>query len=156
MEKTEKALRWILGILEKHKVTYQISGGFAAKLHGATRELADIDIEVPHEVFSKIMDEVKPFIFWGPTRFQDENWDLVYAKIEYGGQKVDITDGGSLKIIDGKTKEVVLRKIDFSDFIEKEIFGMRVKVIPKEKLIRYKSVLGRDVDKLDIEQMKQE
>ena len=152
-KKTEKALRWILDILAKHKSSYLITGGFAAKLYGATRELADIDLEIPHEKFDGVIKEVKLYIFLGPERYQDKNWDLVLAKLEYKGQKMDICDGDSLKIIDDKTKKVVLDGIDFSKPVQKEVFGMNVDVIPKEILIRYKSALRRDVDKMDIEQM---
>lgn len=152
-KKTEKALRWIFDILAKHKSSYLITGGFAARLYGATRKLADIDLEIPHENFEEIIKEIRPYIFWGPERYQDKNWDLMYAKLEYEGQKMDICDGDSLKIIDDKTKEVVLDGIDFSKRVQKEVFGMRVDVIPMEALIRYKSALRRDVDKMDIEQM---
>ena len=45
-EKTVDALRWIVGILEKKNILYQISGGFAAKLYGSSRPLNDIDIDI--------------------------------------------------------------------------------------------------------------
>jgi len=149
---TKKALNWILSILKKYDSTYQITGGLAAIAHGAKRELVDIDIEVPHSTFQHIISEVRPYIFWGPARYQDKNWDLFYAKLEYAGQKIDICDGDSLKIVDDKGK-YILNGIDFSESETKEVFGVEVSVMPKEKLIRYKSVLGRDVDKRDIEEL---
>lgn len=152
MEKTEEALRWILGILKKHESPYLIVGGFATKLYGATRELADIDLEIPHDKFQEIIEEVRPYIL-GPERFQDDSWDLIYAKLEYERQKIDIYDGNSLKITDNRTKEVVVNGIDFSTPVQKEIFGMSVNVIPKGTLIRHKSALRRDIDKMDIEQI---
>ncbi len=156
-KKTEKALRWILGILKKHKSPYLITGGFAAKLYGATRGLEDIDLEIPHDKFQEIIEEVRPYILLGPERFQDDNWGLigVYVKLEYEGQKMDICDGNSLKITDHKTEKTVVNGIDFSKSTQKEVFGIKVSVIPKDILIRYKSVLGRDVDKVDIEQIQQ-
>lgn len=153
MAETEKALRWILGVLEKHKSRYLITGGFAARLYGSKRGLADIDIEVPHDKFPNIIADVRPYIFLGPERFQDKNWDLVYAKLEYAGQKIDICDGDSLKIIDDKTGRIVINGLDFSAPATKVVFGIRVSVIPKEILIRYKSVLDRDVDRADIAQI---
>jgi hypothetical protein len=153
MGKTEKALRWILGIIEKYGGQYQISGGFAARLHGATRELDDIDVDVPHDTFQKAIEDIRPYIFWGPAGFQDKNWNLVYAKLDYEGQKIDLCDGDNFKIVDDRTGEIVIDGIDFSKVVQKEVFGIPVKVMSKEELIAYKSVLGRDVDKIDIEQL---
>lgn len=154
MKKAKEALQWILGILEKHNSLYEISGGLAAITYGSKRELADIDIDIPSDKFREVVEEVKPYIFQGPDWYHDKNWDLFYAKLEYAGQKIDICDGDSFKIVDDKTGEIVIDGIDFSELETREVFGIKVFVMPKEKLIRYKSVLGRDVDKLDIQQIK--
>ena len=53
MRNTKKALTWIVRVLRKYKVSFQISGGFAARAYGATRELADIDIYIPNKAFDK-------------------------------------------------------------------------------------------------------
>ena len=45
MKDTAGALFWIVKILKKHKIPFHISGGFAAKLYGVKRDLADIDID---------------------------------------------------------------------------------------------------------------
>src|SRR3989338_11339919 len=44
MKNTQEALIWIIGVLKRHSIPFRISGGFAAKIYGSTRELADIDI----------------------------------------------------------------------------------------------------------------
>ena len=36
-EKTIDALKWIVGILNKHNIPYRIGGGFAAKMYGSSR-----------------------------------------------------------------------------------------------------------------------
>lgn len=74
--KVIEALQWIVGILEKHNVPYQISGGFAARLYGATRPINDIDIDIAHDGFEKILPEVREYIFFGPADYKDEKWDI--------------------------------------------------------------------------------
>jgi len=150
MRNTEKALKWIVKILRKHNAPFQISGGFAAKLYGSKRDLADIDIEVSQKHFKQIVPEIKPYIFFGPDWFHDKNWTLFYAKLKYEDQKIDFCEGETLKIIDDKTGKVVIDGIDFSECEMKEAFGIKIPVMPKEKLIAYKKVLDRDVDRADV------
>lgn len=56
MRDTKAALAWITGILKSSQVPFQISGGLAANVYGATRELADIDIDLPDEKFDLVRD----------------------------------------------------------------------------------------------------
>lgn len=78
MKNTEEAFRWIVGILEKHQISFQISGGFAARMYGVSRELADIDIDVLEKDLSILYSHVKDFAIYGPTRYQDEHWDIFF------------------------------------------------------------------------------
>jgi len=42
---TKKAFLWIYSLVEEKNIPFRASGGFAAKLYGADRALADIDID---------------------------------------------------------------------------------------------------------------
>ncbi|MEK6812635.1 MAG: hypothetical protein AABX86_00805 [Nanoarchaeota archaeon] len=53
-KKTIDALQWIIGILKKNNATYQISGGFAARLYNSPRLLNDIDIEIPDRFIKQV------------------------------------------------------------------------------------------------------
>lgn len=75
-EKTINALRWIVEILNKNKINYQISGGFAGKIFGSKRELHDIDIDISKKDFRKILPEISSYITYGPDHYVDGKWDL--------------------------------------------------------------------------------
>ena len=90
-EKTKKALSWIIEILNRHKIDYQIAGGFAAKVYGSTRILNDIDIDISEKYFPVILTEINPYIIYGPSRFIDGKWDLELVTLNYNGQEIDIS-----------------------------------------------------------------
>ncbi|MEX2029256.1 MAG: hypothetical protein WD963_02120 [Candidatus Paceibacterota bacterium] len=69
MKNTEAALKWIVSILEKHNIVYRISGGFAARVYGSQRELADIDVGMQENHFSEILSEIKGYIVSGPENY---------------------------------------------------------------------------------------
>src|SRR5690348_12670369 len=48
---TKSALHWIVNILKKLNINFQIAGGLAANIYGADRPLHDIDIDIPEEYF---------------------------------------------------------------------------------------------------------
>jgi hypothetical protein len=152
MKNTEAAFRWIVGILNDHKIPFEISGGFAARMYGATRDLADIDLDIPEENFQDILPEVKKHIVFGPARYRDDNWDLFLMTLRYLGQDIDIA-GAKARMLDQNTRKWVALNADFSRTTPLEIYGLRVPVANKEDLIAYKRMLGREVDNIDIEQM---
>ena len=90
MKNTEKAFIWILDILDSNKIPYKISGGFAARVHGVNRELADIDIEIPEKYLTFISDQVNEYITLPLQKFQDASWKLSLLVLNYEGQDIDI------------------------------------------------------------------
>ena len=147
---TEEAFRWIVGLLNKHSIPFQISGGFAARLYGSNRELADIDIGIPDERFNELYPEVKEYITFGPAQYLDEEWDLKLMTLKYKNQEIDIAGEDDSKIFD-KENHVwisVGRDLSLSNHIE--VFGIIVPVIPKDDLIAYKKKLMREVDIIDL------
>ena len=148
MKDTIKAFKWIVGILESKKIQFQITGGFAARLYGSDRELADIDIDIKDSDFEKIVDVVRKYIVFGPKHYIDNNWDLKLMTLEYEGQVIDIC--GESTIFDKNSKQWVLIKTDFANSKQINIYGIDIPVIKKESLIAYKGKLLRDVDIDDI------
>ena len=154
MKNTEKAFHRIIGLLEQRGIAYKISGGLAARLHGARRELADIDIEVSDADVGKIAEDVKPFIIFGPARYVDESWDLWLMTLEYEGQEIDIA-GTDAKIFNQKAQCWENCPGDLQTIEIKEAFGRKVPVESLKSLIAYKAILSRDVDLDDIQQLKE-
>jgi hypothetical protein len=152
---TETALKWILWILEEPKVDFLISGGFAVRAYGSQRELADIDIEVPDKDIPAIAEKTKEYIIFGPQRYKDNFWILNLMTLKYSGQNIDIVGRdeahifnmhkGEWQVLNPKPKKKVIM----------EAYGMKLPIDTKEELIRYKSIIGRDVDMEDVKFLKQ-
>jgi len=152
MKNTEAAFHWIIDILERRGIIYKISGGLAARAYGSKRELADIDIEVADTDIVKIIDDVKPFIIFGPGRYQDENWDLELMTLEYEDQEIDIAGAGA-KIFNQETKQWESLASDLENTMMEKIFDRIVPIETKESLLAYKARLKREVDLEDIKQL---
>ena len=152
MRDTKEAFHWIIRILKKYEVPYQISGGLAAKIYGSSRPLADIDIDISEEKFVDILPDVKPYIIFGPERFRNENFDLSLITLNYMGQEIDLCSQ-HVKIRDAKTGEWHDNSTDFSRYELQEVYDITIPVIKKDDLVNYKKILGRPVDLEDIKQM---
>lgn len=153
-EKTIDALKWIVGILNKKNIPYQISGGFSAKLYGSNRPLNDIDIDIPEKNFEDILDEVKPFIEYGPGRENDGKWDLCVMKLNFKDQIIDIGGAYETKISNKERTAWIACPVDFSKVKLMEVEGLSVNVMSPEDLIDYKQYLDGDHQVEDIEAVK--
>ena len=152
MRNTKQALLWIIDILKENNISYRISGGFDARLYGSKRKLADIDIEVHKKDINKIYKNTKKFVIYSPKRYRDENWDLQLMTLKYKNQEIDIASFEA-KIFNQATHKWVKRPGVFSDFVVKKVFGIEVFVENVKALITYKKILGRAVDRQDVNQL---
>ncbi|MEI6843226.1 MAG: hypothetical protein WCK48_01825 [bacterium] len=152
MKNTDKAFLWITSILEKHNIQYKISGGFAGRVYGVSRELADIDIEVSETDILKILTDVEEYIIYGPDRYKDENWDLQLMTLNYEGQDIDIS-GVEAKIFNQKSGQWENCTGDLTNVTLIEVYGKKVPIESIENLITYKTKLARDVDIEDVRQL---
>ncbi len=148
------ALIWIVEILNKHGIPYQVEGGLAANCYGSIRELADIDIFIPSFGFEEISEAVEGHVDFGPAHYTGKHWRLVYQVLDYRGQRIEICDAGNAKYLDTQRNTWIKRDIDFAEAETIEMFDIYIRVISKNDLIEYKSRVNREVDIIDIEQMK--
>lgn len=148
---TESAFKWIIGILQKHKIPFQIKGGLASILYGVKRELADIDISIPENSFDELFSDVKDFIKYGPDQYLDDEWDIKLITLKYKGQNIDIAGAFDKKNFDKKNNKWVNTPSNFDTSVYMDVYGLNVPVISKEDLLSYKKLILRDVDIFDIE-----
>lgn len=154
LKSPKSALKWIMAILRKKHIPFQIAGGLAAIAHGATRPLADIDIDISEEDFPQILDEISAYIIFGPARYKSKYWDLVLVTLNYKGQAIDISGAYTTKIFNKKRKKWQKIKTDFNKTEIKKVFGLTVPVIARDALINYKAILNRKVDQIDVQQIR--
>jgi hypothetical protein len=150
MTNTAKALEWIVRILNEHGIPFQAAGGLAAQAYGSPRPLADIDLYISMTRFDEIRADVQAYITWGPARETGERWDLVYIKIEYEGQKIELSDSENTRIFDPQTGQWVAQIINYGPSEIHELYGIPIPVMPKAQLAAYKKILSREVDLFDL------
>ncbi len=152
MEKnTEKAFKWIIGLLQKNKIPFQLSGGFAARIYGSSRHLYDIDIEIPDQYFDVLLPLVKEYAIYGPQRYIDDAFDILLMTLKCEGQEIDISGCETDKLYNHNTKRWEPGKTKINDVIEKEFCGISVPVVKWQNLVAYKKKVGRPIDLKDVE-----
>lgn len=149
-EKTENALKWIIGILNKHKIDYQISGGLAGKFFGSKRELHDIDIDISEKDFPEILTEISEYIIFGPARYKDDKWDLELITLNYFGQEIDISGTDTLMISNKERTKWISYSNSLSDTLDIKLGDLKVKVINPKRFLEYKKELDGEHQLEDI------
>jgi hypothetical protein len=150
MRKTKDAFIWIIDILRKNRIPFCITGGFAARIYGSNRLLADIDIEIHEKDIMQIEKEVKDFIIYGPKRYIDKEFDLLLMTLKYKGQAIDICGVDTQKLFNKKTKKWDFENQSLSRVVKKKVYNHVVPVIPLKDLLSYKKKISREVDIRDV------
>lgn len=155
----KNALFWIIGILNKHNISYVISGGFSSYLYGSQRPINDIDIDIKNNDMSLIINEAKEYITYSHQRYKNKKWDLDLITLNYNGQEIDISGGTDLKLYDDYLQKWLDVPTDFTK-VRKIIFdGLELNVIEPKNLLDYKLILDQNDEggihqKIDIEALK--
>lgn len=147
------AAQWIVGLLRDRNIPFIICGGLAAKGYGSERDLNDIDLFVPGEHFSSVVQAGQKFISKPALRYQEEGWDLTYVQFKYEGVKVEVGNADGPRIFDMGHQTWIPLSIDFSRCTTVHLLGLELPLMLKEDLVRYKSALSRPVDIEDIRAM---
>lgn len=152
-DKVVHALLWIKNILEEQSIPYQIVGGLASNIHGGSRPVADIDLYIPSECIKRILPKVQNYISKPLVDCVEGSWDLEYFQLIYQEQKIEIGLSPGTKILNKNSCQWVELIINYNQSVIGNYVGVKVPVIPVQELIAYKSLLGREVDHIDIEEL---
>lgn len=136
--KIQDALDWIIPILKNRGIKFHITGGFAAHLYGANREINDIDIDIPSETFSILMPDIKEYISQDLIRYQDSHWDLFVVTLDYKGQIIDLSGDRDAFIFNHRTKMRDPLKMDFDSVVCISAYNHTLPVQNPRDLIEYK------------------
>jgi hypothetical protein len=153
MNEQAAALRWIVRVLQRLSVPFQAVGGLAARAYGARRPLHDLDFYVPTDRLGDVAEAVAAHVTRPPTPHRDENWDLVFMKLEYDGCVIELGGADGAQYFDQRAQCWRTADIDFESSVEMAILGIRVPTMPLDQLRQYKTALDRDVDQKDVQQM---
>lgn len=154
MLKSRQALNWIIDFLEANQIPYLICGGLAAMAYGAKRPLNDIDLYVPEQHYQTVINFGREHTSFGPARWVDKHWDVEYVQFDYKGQKIEVGSDHDLKIYDAINNRWHKKHLDFHEYSQITVLGRQVHIMDKQTLIIYKSKLSREVDLVDIMQIK--
>ncbi len=148
--KLKEALKFIVSLLRKKKIPFQIAGGFAASVYGSKRPIKDIDIDIPDSSIDTLAKEIKKYTTDGPIRYRGYRFDLYLLAINYRGQEIDFSGADSMKNSDVKNKKWVKYPGDLTKVHFKKAYGFLLPIIPPEGLIKYKKLLKGKHHKIDI------
>lgn len=149
------AYAWISSILTDLEIPFQIVGGFGVSIYGGRRPVADIDLFIPKQNASQILPVLAPFVSKPLKHYVEAGWDLEYLQLIYQRQKIEIGLSSNIKIWDAAKSQWKSLKVDFQRSQVMSVHGFNIPVMPKQQLIDYKVILDRDVDRIDVQDLKQ-
>lgn len=149
-ERVARALSWIAGRLRELDVPFQVAGGLAALAHGAERELNDIDLYVPEGSLALLREALDEHHAHGPRRHRGDLWDCWFMEVRFAGEEIELAEAARTRYRKGPGHPWHDAEVDFRRPVHREVFGVRVPVMPREGLVAYKRRLDRPVDREDV------
>ena len=150
------ALDWIVNILRKEEISFQATGGLAAKVYGSRRTLFDIDLELDNSNIKKLVPFLKRHIIYGPEKYLDDSFNIFLMTLKYRKELIDLCGSKNQRIYDLKSKKWIKLNVDLTKSEKHRVFNLEIPVVPLEDLIFYKSKIRRKTDLEDISYMKRQ
>ncbi len=151
-EEKLEAIKFLVAILHEHKVPYQFTGGLAGNIHGSKWPLQDIDLEMPRAHIELVAYLLRLHII-EPLHFhQDSEFQMVMLNLKIESTAVDINQIEAQQIF--CQGQWIAHNVDIKKAQLRLWHGMKVSVQPLEDLIAYKTLIGRQADLADLQQLK--
>ncbi|MDB4992187.1 MAG: hypothetical protein JWL75_432 [Parcubacteria group bacterium] len=150
----KEVLRLLIEIFNSNNIDFQASGGLAAIAYGAKRPLYDIDIEIYKKDVETVRELLEPYIVedWNnDVESSEDSFKLWIMTLSINSVSVDINQVEE-SYVRSQTGEWIHQPETMN--IELRIVGgIEIPVQARADLIAYKHIVGRDTDRIDIEQM---
>ena len=155
-QKYKEALKWIVKILKKENIRFNILGGLAAYAYGSKRILFDIDLSMSYKDMKKLTKITKKYVVEEPWKGTSSTslWKGGYMELNYKGIAIEIGETENTKFLNKNTKKWEKFPDGLKNSINKKVLGLILPIMPKKDLINYKSKLKRDVDLIDLKNLK--
>lgn len=150
MSPEARALAWIVDLLTRLDVPFQVVGGLAARAYGASRPLVDLDFYVPTDRLEEIAAAVSAHVVRPPAHHQDDDWDIVFTALEHEGVRIELGGADGARYFDRAARRWTAVEIDFAGAEHRAVLGIGVPLMPLDDLIAYKRALDRPVDREDL------
>lgn len=151
-EKLE-AIRFLVALLNEHKVPYQFTGGLAGNIHGSLWPLQDIDLELPRAHIELVAYLLRKHIVAPLHFYQDSEFQLLLLQLKIGEVDVEINQTESQQIF--SQGEWINLNVDLKKAQLIVWHDMKVSVQTLDDLIEYKSLIGRANDLADLNRLRQ-
>ena len=151
----KQALKWIVGILKKNRIQFNVLGGLAAYAYGSRRMLIDIDLSMSRKNMEKLSKLTERYVVEFPWDIASSTslWKGYYMELNYKGIAIEIGESENTQYLNKKTKKWERFPAGLRESVTKKVLGVNVPVMPKNNLISYKSKLMRKVDVIDLKNL---
>lgn len=146
-------LRWFVGELARLGVPFQAVGGLAARAHGGTRPLMDLDFYIPERHLPAVAEVLEEHVVRPPSEHLDEHWDLTFMALVRAGWRIEIAGAESARLRDAESGNWIPAGIDFDRSVPLQVDRVTIPVMPRAELLAYKRRLDREVDRADVAEL---
>lgn len=139
--RVEKALEWIVDLLDGAAIPYQLLGGTAAAFYGVTRPINDIDLDIYETDFSKLKELVSSHIIFHPQIYIDSEWWVQMMQLEVDGQLIEVTNASNTLIHDDSSATWRTFTYDLNEVVIVRWNQRTLRLMPPARMMTYKALL---------------
>ncbi|HUS25937.1 MAG TPA: hypothetical protein VMY99_01140 [Nevskiaceae bacterium] len=133
--------------LMRHGIRYAVIGGLAAMAWGSERPLDDLDVRIGRTDIQTVLDTHRHSVSRELLPYRTEHWKIHVAQIILRGVKVDLQQAEDSQVTGAGGTYAFPDEIAF---VEKDIEGLLLPIMPRDQLIAYKQALSRPQDLADL------